>query len=97
VPADVDQQVLIDAFVRYGKRKGLPALECIWDQALKDSVSGVTVTSVTFEGASGSGVAQDLSTAKLLAVVEQAMQIIEGDTSSNRVVHASFSGAFLQT
>jgi hypothetical protein len=97
VPADVDQQILIDAYVRYGQRRGLPALEAIWAQALCNTQEGVQVTSVTFEGASGSGAPREFDSAKLLVVVQQAIEILQGDTGNNRVTHASFSGGFLQT
>ncbi len=94
---EVDQSILVDAYVRYGQTKGRPALEKIWLQALADTNAGVTVTSVTFEGASGSGVQSKIDTATLLTVVEQALQIIDGTFTSGRSSHMLFGSRILET
>ena len=93
--ADADQQILIEAYLRYGKIKGRPAIVTLFDQAFCDLNSGVTVTSVTFEGASGSGTPNQIDSAKLLAVCEQVLQIMDGE-GETRATFPSFNGHFLQ-
>jgi hypothetical protein len=95
--ADVDQSVLVDAYVRYGRIHGRQKLVEIFDKAFCDINDGVKITSVSFEGASGSGQQIKIDPADLLVIVEQALQEIDGIATSGRSNHILFGASILET
>lgn len=45
----------------------------------------------------GSAIASELSTAKLLTILEQALQVLDGDSDRGRAVHTLFGNQVLET
>ena len=98
MPADLDQSTLIDALVRYATDNGKPALQKIFNDALANSLRGVQLTSVSWEGGSGTGTPSELSTAKLLVLAEQALQLVDGNgVTSPRGIAINYGARILET